>query len=217
MNILHGFFDLIWPRTCEICRRPVDRPGRHFCAECLNRIPFIRPGDFVYEIPDAVSAVRFECETREAVNAFKFRSHLWLRDDFTDWIEAAASARFDLAAADVVVAMPVTAYRRLDRGYNQCEYLAKALAKRIDRRFGKGVLARQGNPRRQSELSEEDRKENVKGTFAVRKPSEVRGRTIILVDDILTTGATLSEAVKSLKIAGASRVWCVTLAKSVHT
>lgn len=215
MNILHAFFDLLWPRTCEFCSRPVDRPGRHVCSECLNRIPFARPEDGEYELPEVVSAVRFEDETRAAVNAYKFRRHLWLRADFTDWLEAAASSRFDLAAVDVVLAVPMTVRGRLDRGYNQCDYLAAALAKRIDRTFGRGVLIRQGSPARQSTLSAEERRSNVRGTFAVARPERVRGRTVLLVDDILTTGATLAEAVKTLKLAGAARVWSVTLARSV--
>lgn len=199
-----------------MCGRPVDRPRRYFCADCINRVPFIRPDDAAYEIPDAVSAVRFEAETREAVNAYKFRSHLWLKEDFVDWLEAAASARFDLAAVDTVLPVPTTAFRRWDRGYNQCDYLARTLARRIDRSCPPRVLVRKGDPRRQSELSEAERRENVKGTFAVAKPGLVRGRTVLLVDDIMTTGATLAEAVKTLKNAQAARVWCVTLARSLH-
>lgn len=216
MNILHVFSDLIWPRTCEICRRPVDRPGRHFCSECLNRIPFVRPEDGDDVLPDVVSAVRFEEEAREAVNAYKFRRAVWLRDDFTDWLEAAAAARFDLAAVDIVLAVPMTVFGRRDRGYNQCDYLAAALAKRIDRTFRRRVLVRRGSPARQSTLTEDERRRNVVGTFAVAKPEWVRGRTVLLVNDILTTGATLGEAVKTLKAAGAARVWSATLARSVR-
>ncbi|MBR4258041.1 MAG: ComF family protein [Kiritimatiellae bacterium] len=209
--------DLVWPRGCEVCGRPVDRESRYVCADCLNRIPFIKPGDGVYEIDDAVSAVRFECETRQMVLDYKFNSHIWLRDDFVDWLAAAADARFDLAAVDLVLPMPSTVLHRLDRGYNPCAYLAEDLARRIDRRCPADVLARQGHPARQSGLSEEERLENVKGTFAVRRPEFVSGRTVLVVDDILTTGATLAECAKTLKAAGAWRVWSATLARAVRT
>ena len=216
-TILQRMLDLVWPRTCEVCGRPADRAGRHVCAECLNRVPFIRPGDGVYEIDDAVSAVRFECETRRMILDFKFNRHLWLRDDFVDWLEAAARARFDVAAVDVVLPLPTTRYHRMDRGYNQCDYLARELARRIDRVCEKRALARQGHPARQSSLSEEERRENVKDTFAVRRPELVRGRTVLVVDDIMTTGATLAECVKTLRAAGAWRVWSATLARAVRS
>ena len=209
--------DLVWPRACEICARPVDRDGRHVCAECLNRIPFVRTEDGVYEIEDAVSAVRFECETRRMVLDYKFNQHVWLRDDFADWILAAASARFDLAAVDAVIPMPTTRYHRIDRGYNPCDYLAEELARRIGRRFLKRAMRRQGSFERQGSLPEDEREENVKGTFAVRRPELVRGRTLLVVDDIMTTGATLAECAKTLRDAGAFRVWSATLARSVRS
>ena len=60
MTIWRRALDLLWPRNCEICGRPVDREARYICAECLNRIPFVRPEDGMYEIDDAASAVRDE-------------------------------------------------------------------------------------------------------------------------------------------------------------
>lgn len=208
--------DAVWPRRCEVCGADVDRPARYVCADCLNRVPFVRPEDGVYEIPDAASAVRFECETREMVLGFKFNRHVWLRDDFADWLEAAAASRFDLAAVDLVVPMPTTVRHRMDRGYNPCDLLAQELARRICR-VCRRVLARCGKFARQGSLNEEERLENVKGTFAVKRPEYVRGRTVLVVDDIMTTGATLAECARTLKDAGASRVWSITLARSVRT
>ena len=216
MPLLDGILDLVWPRQCEVCGKPCDRPRRHICADCLNRIPFVRPEDGVYEIDDTASAVRFECETREMVHGFKFKRHLWLRDDFVDWMEAAAGARFVLTEVDLVIPMPTKVRHRIDRGYNQCEVLASELARRIGRTCRR-LVTRHGEFETQSSLAAADRIENVKGTFAVRRPELVRGRTILVVDDIMTTGATLGECAKTLKAAGASRVWSVTLARSVRT
>lgn len=148
---------------------------------------------------------------------FKFNRHIWLRDDFADWIATAASARFDLAAVDFVLSVPTTVRHRLDRGCNQCDYLASALARRIDRAFHADVLSRCGHPARQGSLTEDERRENVKGTFIVRRPELVRGRTLLVVDDILTTGSTLAECAKMLYAAGAWRVWSASLARSVRT
>lgn len=232
--------DLIWPRRCQVCGGAVDRPGRHICSECLMRVPFVPQvgccrvcgrsvealdtdflctdcsGEFKPQFDRAASAVRFDGLGRELVLDYKFHRALHLRDDLVDWMEGAARARFDVAAADVVVPMPITWWRRWDRGYNQCDYLARALAARIGRRCEPHALGRRGSPKRQSSLTEEERRENVRGSVVVRRPAWVRGRTVLLVDDIMTTGATLSESARVLKESGAARIWCVTLARSLR-
>lgn len=238
---MSGLLDSIWPRNCEVCGRPADRPGRHVCAACLMRIPFVptdglcrvcgraaegHAGEYLCEdcsgphrpfFDRAVSAVRFEDKARQMMLDYKFNGHLWLKDDFTDWLEAAARAQFDLASVDVILPMPLTGLHHFIRGYNQSGYLAAALARRLDRRCREDVLARTGRPRRQSELDEEARRENVKGTFVVRKGEFVQGRTVLVIDDVMTTGSTLSECARVLKLAGASRVWCLTLARSIRS
>lgn len=238
--MLAEILDFIWPRTCEVCGRPADRPGRHVCSECLNRLPFAPTQgccrkcgraaeklDGEYLCTDckatkpsydrAASALQFDGDAREAVNAFKFRNHLWLRADLVDWLEAVVRARFKVEEIELVLPMPSTTWHRVDRGYNQCAYLAKALAKRLGKPYAGAALRRRGNPRRQGGLDEEARRENVVGTFAVRAPEVVCGKTVLVVDDIMTTGSTLSECAAELKRAGAARVWCATVARSLRT
>ena len=146
---------------------------------------------------------------------------VWLRDDFVDWMEAAARTRFVVSRIDVVVPMPSTLLHRIDRGYNQCDCLARALAKRLGRPYDARALRRVGSPRRQGGLSEEERRTNVVGTFACRRSfargESGEGATVFVVDDIMTTGSTLSECARELKRAGAARVWCLALARSLRT
>ena len=150
------------------------------------------------------------------VQAFKFRFHHWLLDDFADMMEGTARARFKVDEIGVVTPVPITLWHRIARGYNQSGYLAAALAKRLGAPFAGRILRRVGTPRAQRTLGEEERRQNVEGTFAVRRPALVRGRTVLVVDDIMTTGATLSECAKMLKESGAERVWCISLARSVR-
>lgn len=193
---------------CRVCGRSVENAtGGFVCEECRRLGPF-------YDA--AVSAVIFEDEARALLLKYKSGEGVWLKDDFVDWIAAAAGARYDLAEVDAVVPMPITLFHRIDRGYNQCVYLARSIAKRIDRACLESVVARCGHPKRQAGLSEEERRENVIGTFKVIDPKSVRGRTILLLDDVMATGSTLSECAKTLKEAGAWRVWAVTLARSVR-
>ena len=238
--MLEQILDFIWPRTCEACRRPVDRPGRHFCSDCLNRLPFTPTdgccrrcgcaaekldGEFLCEdcrtykpsFDRVASALSFEGDARDAMNAFKFRNHLWLRDDLVDWIEGVVRARFKIEEIDLIVPMPSTLWHRIDRGYNQCAYLARALAKRLGKPYVSSTLRRKGNPKKQGRLTEEERRTNVIGTFEVRKSALIRDKTVMVVDDIMTTGSTLSECAAELKRSGAFRVWCATLARSLRS
>lgn len=232
------FLDIVWPRRCEICQQRVDRPGRHICSGCLMRIPFypmtgccpvcgkiITADDDVLcgecrsgnrpHFDRVANALLFNGEARRMVIDYKFNQHLWMRDDFTDWLEAAVNARLVPSAVDIVIPMPLTLPHRFDRGFNQCEYLAKALAKRLRRKSDAAILSRVGAPRRQAGLARDERLSNVAGTFAVANPGFIEGRTILLLDDVMTTGATLSEAAKTLKKHGAWRVWALSLARTL--
>ncbi len=195
---------------CRCCGRAVEGlAGDYLCEDC--RLPSTRPA-----FDGAASAVRFEAEARRMVLDYKFNRHFQLKEDFADWLEAVARSRFDVTAVDAVLGMPITEVHRIDRGYNQSDYLARELARRIERLYLARALVRTGSPRRQAGLAERERRENVAGTFEVVQPRRVRGRTLLLVDDVMTTGATLSEAARSLKKCGAWRVWCVTLARSLR-
>ena len=194
-----------------MCGRAVEGlGGEYLCEDCSGRD---RPA-----FDRAGAAVRYEAEVRELVNRYKSHDWLWLRDDFVDWLEASARSRFDVSAVDVVVPMPSSVLHRVLRGYSQCVYLARALAGRIGRRCDESAVRRRRGVflRRQAGLSEEERRENAKDSFVVRRPGSVRGRTVLVVDDIMTTGATLSDCARALKEAGAWRVWCQTIARSVR-
>ncbi len=242
------FLDLIWPRTCEVCGRPVDRPGRHLCSDCVMRLPFVPTdglcrkcgrdavgldGEYLCDdcrqhrphFDRAASVFRFEGEARELVNAFKFREKLYLRDDLVDFLEAAVRARFRVDEIACVMPIPSTLTHRLLRGYNQCAILAQALAKRLGKPY-RPLLRRVGHPEKQGGLDEAARRENVIDTFAVPRCVLARGVTkphssfstspVLVLDDIMTTGSTLSEAARTLKAAGVETVWTVSLARSIR-
>jgi ComF family protein len=188
---------------CRRCGCDVYRlDGEFLCEDCRAHRP---------NYDRAASAVRFEGEARRIFLDFKFRRHLWMARDFVDWMEGTLRSRFNIEEIDLVVPVPMKLLRRIDRGYNQCDILASMLSKRIGKKVSKSALRRVGEPKRQSSLSEDERRENVEGTFAVRLPRKIAGKTVLLVDDVMSTGETLSECAKTLKEAGCRRVWCITL------
>lgn len=165
----------------------------------------------------AASAMRMDGEARHMVNAFKYHAHFWLRDDLVDLMEASVRARLPVGEIDLVLAMPSTARHLWLRGYNPARELTKPLARRLGVPAPAFVVRRVGSPRRQAGLSEEERRANAVGTFAVTRPKAVAGRTVLVVDDVMTTGSTLSECAAELKRAGAARVWCASAVRSLHT
>ncbi len=233
--------DIVWPRVCAVpeCGRPVDRPGRHLCSRCHASLPWLEgggacrscgrtipseaPHDFVCDDCRAMrpafefarAAVRYSDPAARLVKDFKFRNALWLREDLVDLLEATVRAKLDAPAIDLVVPVPLHPFRRLQRGYNQSALLAESLAKRLGRRFDASALRRRWNTEHQTRLSgKAARAKNIKRAFAVRRPKSVRGRTVLLVDDVMTTGGTLNECARPLIAAGASRVWCATVARA---
>jgi ComF family protein len=119
----------------------------------------------------------------------------------------------------IVVPVPLHPSRRRQRGFNQAELLARGLVRRL-RKEGRGLQLVAGSLSRvratlpQVGLSVSARRENVSGVFSVSRPEQVRNRTVVVIDDVMTTGATLSACAAALKRAGASRVLALSLARA---
>lgn len=116
---------------------------------------------------------------------------------------------------DVVVAMPMHWRKRWERGFNQAELLARPVAKRYGLKLGTS-LRRTRYTKAQAGLSEAQRRNNLRDCFTVAKPEQISGRRVLLIDDVLTTGATLRAAAAVLKSAGAAYVCALTLARADH-
>ena len=113
---------------------------------------------------------------------------------------------------DYIVPVPLHYRRFFKRGYNQSEVIASMLAKQLNKPY-KNLLKRTRSTQRQATLSREERLKNLQGAFAVKKPAHVSGKKILLVDDVLTTGATLHACAEALQQAGSAEILVFTLAR----
>ena len=136
-----------------------------------------------------------------------------MKQDLCDLLQGSVQAHFTAAAIDVVLPVPLFPTRQRERTYNQAALLAEELARRIDRRFDEQSLVRIRQTETQTHFNAVKRRENMSGAFSVARPEWVRQRCVLLVDDVMTTGATLHECAKALKSAGASTVWALTIAR----
>jgi ComF family protein len=230
--LARGVERLLLPAECLLCREPIASVERDalICGLCRSRWEAIAPpicercGDPLHlglacrlcaTWPDgfrsAQSAVWLDGSARRAVHHLKYDG--WWRA-----AEAMADAMRTLApltGRPILIPIPLGARRRHRRGYNQSERLAAALAGRIGGRVREDLLARRRETPTQTALTPEERQANVAGAF-VPSPG-ARRLALVLVDDVFTTGATLSEAATALLRAGAVEVHAVTFARARQT
>ena len=116
------------------------------------------------------------------------------------------------SGCDMVIPVPLHRARERERGFNQSEVLAEGTSRAMGTALTKGILKRRKNTKDQTYLNAQQRAENVNGAFVVSQPEKVCGKGVILVDDVMTTGATLNECARMLQEAGAAQVLAATLA-----
>jgi ComF family protein len=178
---------------CPRCALP--SPGSALCGRCLADAPR-------YDATVAALAYRFPADT--LVHALKFRSQLALAPLMGDLLIEAIRERIDL-----VVPVPLSRERLRERGYNQAAEIARHVARERRARLELTVAVRERNTLAQADLPWSDRARNVRGAFRCERSLD--GAAIAVVDDVMTTGATLDELAATLKRAGAARVvnWVV--------
>lgn len=147
------------------------------------------------------------------VHAFKFKGVRHVKTILAQIIIRSFSYYRVLFPANAVcIPIPLTNARKRERGFNQAELLAKDLAQMLHLSCNTALLIRKGDHAPQTSMNANERRENIKGVFAVT-PNNIHSRqTYILIDDVKTTGATLTEAALCLKNAGAKRIWAITFA-----
>ena len=186
-------------RRCEKCSRPLVAEER-FCPTCTMGEP--------PRFDRAVSAALYSGEMVKMIHRFKFGRQAEYAEYFGELL---AKASADLPECDVIVPVPIRGDKIAERGYNQCDLLGKSLHSHTKVPVA-NVLARLSSARDQVGLSGKERRECVRGTVRVIDRATVKGKRVLVVDDVLTTGATLSECARVLKAAGCTAVYGLTVA-----
>jgi ComF family protein len=231
--------NLIFPPLCIACREQVSEPGSlcpncwqtlHFldgpvCSQCGLPFEFDPGGETLCvaciahppAFDKARAIMRYDDASKKPILALKHADRLDLVPSFGRWLER--SGRELLAGSDLIVPVPLHRLRLWMRRYNQSAELARALSRIGSVPVDSFVLSRTRRTLSQGEMpSASARRRNVRGAFTVpeRCKSVVEGRKILLIDDVMTTGATVNACAKALKRAGAANVYVLALARVVR-
>ena len=237
-DILDTILHWVFPVDCAACGRPAaDRRLPFFCRACWESItpiegplcprcgqPFDSPLALAYspahrcracrEKPPrfdlALSPYRYDGVLEQAIRLFKFRRRDTLAAPLADLMLAWADR---LPPVDLVMPVPLHPVRLRAREFNQSLLLADRIARRLGRPLSFESLVRVRQTRPQTELDRAGRARNVRRAFAVRDPDGLDNRRVLLVDDVLTTGATVNDCARALRRAGAASVSVLTLAR----
>lgn len=209
-----ALLDLLYPPRCGGC----GSVGQgEWCEDCAKRVKPLREGDAIRVLRltegrhlTVVSAARFQSPLREAIHAFKYEGTPQLSQPLARFmVDALTSAGLTI---DLVAPVPLHTKRQRERGYNQSELLARHISRIAQMALDTRAIVRVRHTHQQATLGGPDaRQANVKGAFEARQETHCR---VLLVDDVFTTGATLSECAAALFRAGARDVTGLTLARA---
>lgn len=231
-----ALLDLVWPRACEICGAAPGQAGAYLCWECLRTLPLIAAPycewcgdpvegaitrDFVCSLcidrkPGfnlARSALRFTGGIREVLHRFKYSSATHMAGDLATLLQVCVNTHYARESFDAVCFVPLHPAKERARTYNQARLLAEALAPLLNLPLAGGCLVRVKETATQTRLNMKERARNVAHAFQPDCPEWIEGRNFLLVDDVMTTGATVGAVSRELKAAGAGRVCVVTVAR----
>ncbi len=231
---LNSLLDFFFPRFCLFCGESAEPvPGAVVCTSCQTQVrrlapPFCRQcgapfescgasedicRDCLAEPPPfarARAALYYEGPAQEAIHRLKYQRQMVFARPLKMWLAASPAGCELAAAADLLLPVPLHPQRLRQRGFNQSLLLAQAFP---GRPLVRNLLERHRQTSPQVDLDGQARRENIRDAFGVRDPGAVAGKKVLVIDDVFTTGATVSECARVLLAAGAARVEVLTVAR----
>lgn len=221
--VIEQIINLIYPARCPVCNE-IEQRQLCLCDSCKKELQKITDRCTGCGRPKSSCACHknsfslclaspflYEGKLQGAIHRFKFSGETYLAKYFAKEVAQSVKEEFSDTVFDVVTCVPQTKRKHRERGYNQSALLAKEVAKQLSLPFDK-LLIKTRNTADQHKLSGKARIQNLKNAFSTAKTDSIKGKSILLCDDIKTTGATLNECRKALLKSGAAAVYCATIA-----
>lgn len=205
--------DILYPPRCAFCGKLMERAGSGVCADCEENLPYAGEDEALGTVEGypSVRAFYYEAMVKKGVHALKFDKTAWRADVFGRYI-AQAAAEYLGGRFDAVTYVPVSWQRNYTRGFDQARLLAQAAA-RVWGVKAEPTLRKIRHNRPQSSLDDpRQRRANAEGAYRALPRARIAGRRFLLIDDVITTGSTMSACAGTLLEAGAASVVCASLA-----
>ena len=217
MRVVDWLLDLIYPPRCAFCRRLLSGREKGVCRFCRPKLPYV-PADGQVQhfrnVDKCLSPLYYHGNVKDSLHRYKFGGATAYADIYSEFIVKCIDE--NQISCDSITWVPLSRRRLRRRGYDQAALLAKLIARHLGQSPVRLLKKLRDTPPQSQTGSAEKRRANIAGAYACLRPELVQGKRVLLVDDIVTTGATLSEAARVLKKAGAKEVICVTLARSLR-
>jgi len=192
------------PPFCRRCSRPLENPNHRVCLNCQ---------DTKLDFDQAWGVFLFNDTMQRLLHIFKYGHKTSLRHFLSDGILSfLRDYQLDLQDCDLIVPIPLHPARLRERGYNQSTLIAEILSAELNIPIDHKNLLRIRHTPNQARLSQKERWTNIQAAFKIKPHNNFRRKNILLVDDLFTTGATVSQAAKTLKAAGAAKITVLTIA-----
>lgn len=214
MSILPVILDLLFPPRCVFCHCFLERSTiLQICCKCAKSLPETinggkQKGDF---FDFCVSPLYYEGDVRESIRRFKFAGCSGYAGTYAHFLAACIKSNAD-GEYDLITWAPLSSKRLRKRGYDQTKLIAEQVARELGS-SAVNTLKKREVPAQSGIKAEAQRKANISGAYTVTDPALVKDKRILIIDDVITTGSTLSECSRMLLMAGADRVICAALAR----
>lgn len=210
---LHNIALLLYPNRCPFCRKVIEH-NEHVCKECVKEMPKDPIIRGVFRGHRCVSLLPYLSKYKTALASFKFKNKTQYAQQFANIMADLINDCYYDTVFDYVTFVPMHEKELKKRGYNQSELLAKQLSSILKIPY-LSTLDKIKHTSPQHTLSVKDRRKNLLGAFNALDKNLIKDKTILLIDDIITTGSTLDECVKTLEKAKPQLVCCATLISAV--
>ncbi len=212
MHIIESIVNLVYPTTCGICGKIYKE---EICPRCMQKISKIMKNKIEYKNNlKHIYLFKYKGIIREKIIDYKFNNKAYLYKTFAKIILKNKKICGILKSYDIIIPVPISKKRKIKRGYNQTELIAKYIANNVENlQCEVNIVKKQKEIVPQSTLTRQERIKNVEGAYMVQEKSKIADKKIIIFDDVYTTGSTTTECQKILKQAGAKVVDVLTIAK----
>jgi competence protein ComFC len=224
MKIIPKIIDFVVPRFCIACKCKLVSHEQFICASCLSQIKELSTSEINNEFKRKfISTIFIDAYTslfifeekgvlQDLIHALKYNQKFKVGIFLGKLVGDKKKEVLTKWNIDLIIPIPLFNLKKIERGYNQADYIGKGLKKSLRIKLDTAIAKRIKNTVSQTKLSSIERSENMRDAFVIRKFNRIMGKNILIVDDVITTGITVLELARKLKEKGANKVYSLSVA-----